>query len=63
MRHRDWWMRWFAVRSMPAVPLADIDADEYVEFGAFTRWGARRTIAGDPSMRVVRRRHWLEEHL
>lgn len=63
MRHSAWWMRWFAVRGIPRNDLADQDADEHVEFGAFTRWGARRTIAGDPAMRVVRRKLWDEEHL
>lgn len=58
-----WWMRWYAVRSIPAVPLADLDADEYVEFGTFTARSAMRAIVDEPDMHVVRRKVWLEEHL
>jgi hypothetical protein len=47
---------------MPAVPLADIDADEYVEFGTLTRRGVMRAIADDEDMHAVRRTAWMEEH-
>lgn len=61
MRHSVWWMRWFAVRGIPRNDLADQDADETVEFGSITRWGAERVIAGDPGLRAVRRTEWERE--